>query len=223
MDMDAFNEVAGYTIYGAQGWTALYGLYCVILLFRQIRQKQFSSAARAAEFSAQVRELLQQRQFDKLAELCDSPPYWAKVVPQLILYGLTSGEQDPLKLRRLLAEKFERDVLAEFEYRMAWISTIVKTAPMLGLLGTVQGMIGAFGKIASVVAETGTDPKQLAGDISFALLTTAIGLMVSIPLVMLSAMIHVRIGKMQDAVQQGLGAFLLDFEAATRHPRGRAP
>jgi hypothetical protein len=47
--------------------------------------------------------------------------------------------------------------------------------------------------------------------------------MVSIPLVMLSAMIHVRIGKMQDAVQQGLGAFLIDFEAATRHPRGRAP
>jgi biopolymer transport protein ExbB/TolQ len=95
---------------------------------------------------------------------------------------------------------------------------------MLGLLGTVQGMIGAFAKIAATTKETGTDPTQLAGDISFALLTTAIGLMVAIPLVMISAMIHVRIGKLQDGVQQGLGAFLADLDAANaRTRRGTAP
>jgi biopolymer transport protein ExbB len=60
--------------------------------------------------------------------------------------------------------------------------------------------------------ETGGVSKQLAADISFALFTTALGLAVAIPLVMAGNMIHVRIGKLQDSVQQNVGAFLDDLE-----------
>ncbi|HVW01198.1 MAG TPA: MotA/TolQ/ExbB proton channel family protein [Planctomycetaceae bacterium] len=219
MDFPAILDAVGIGIYILQAVIALYGVFLVVLLFRRIQLQQFASPARAAEFLAQVRESLQQRRFDQITELCDSPPYWTKVVPQLILVALANRERELSKIRRLLAEKFERDVLADFEYRMSWISTIIKSAPMLGLLGTVQGMIGAFGKIAAVSKETGTDPSQLAGDISFALWTTAIGLLTAIPLVLAAAAIHVRIGKLQDGVQQGVGEFLDDFEEATRNRR----
>ena len=73
-------------------------------------------------------------------------------------------------------------------------------------------MIAAFGKIANMQA-SGGDPSQLAGDISFALFTTALGLMIAVPLVLAGAMIQVRIGKLQDSVQQHLGIFLDDMEA----------
>jgi len=211
MDMNAVFRAAEIIIYVTQAWTAMYGVFCVILLLRRIRQKQFSSPARADEFLAAVQEPLEQRKFDDVAAICDTPAYWSKIVPQLVLLAMTNRGKELPKIRRLLAEKFERDVLADFEYRMAWISTMIKTAPMLGLLGTVQGMIAAFTKIAAVARESGTDPAQLASDISFALVTTAIGLMTCIPLVMMQSSIHVRIGKLQDAVQQQLGAFMDEF------------
>ncbi len=59
-----------------------------------------------------------------------------------------------------------------------YISLCAQASPMLGLLGTVIGMVGCFGTLG----ETGSaDPSQLAGDISVALLTTLWGLINAIP------------------------------------------
>jgi biopolymer transport protein ExbB/TolQ len=201
------------SIYGAMFLLALYGAFCVILMLRRISQKRFSSESAATQFLEEVREQLGRQQYDAVAELCDSPPYWSKAAPQLILVAIANRERPMGKLRRLVAEKFERDVLADLEYRASWIASVVKTAPMLGLLGTVIGMIAAFAKIAAT-SKTGADPAALANDISFALFTTAVGLIIAIPLVLAGNMIHVRIGKMQDAVQQHLGIFFEDLEAA---------
>ncbi len=214
--MSFILEFAGPVIYGSLAIAALYGVFCVILLLRKIAEKRFASDAATEEFLGQIRDRMQQKDFEGAAELCDSPPYWSKAVPQLILVALANKDQPVRKLRQLLAEKFERDVLADLEYRHSWIGTIVKTAPMLGLLGTVCGMILAFAKIASS-QQTGTDPSALAEDISLALFTTAMGLAVAIPLVLLGAMVQVRIGKLQDGVQQYISEFLDDLEA-TRTP-----
>lgn len=209
---------AAFAIYLAMAFAALYGVYCVILLVRRIAQKRFFTEAAANQFLEDIRDHLKQKNFDTVIETCDSPPYWSKAVPQLILVALANRDLPLNKLRRAVAEKFERDVLADLEYRTSWIATIVKAAPMLGLLGTVAGMIKAFKQIATMSA-TGTDPSKLAGDISFALFTTAIGLAIAIPLVLAGNMIHVRIGKLQDSVQQHIGTFLSDLEAATADDR----
>ncbi len=212
--MDQIIYYAGQGIYVALAAAALYGAFCVILLVKRIGQKRFSSLASADEFFDEVRERLQKRDFEGVAELCDSPPYWSKAVPQLILVALQNRDLGVQKLRRILGERFERDVLADLEYRTSWVATIVKSAPMLGLLGTVMGMINAFGEIASA-QQTGTDPKKLADAIGFALLTTALGLTVAIPLVLAGNMIHVRIGKLQDSVQEDLGSFLDDLNTVS--------
>lgn len=76
------------------------------------------------------------------------------------------------------------DAIADFttnetRKQMVWINLIslnAQTAPMLGLFGTVFGMIAAFGTLKS----DGADPSKLAGDISVALLTTMWGLIVAI-------------------------------------------
>jgi biopolymer transport protein ExbB/TolQ len=187
--MGVILSLSGPVIYTALALAALYGIFCAVLLFRKISQKRFSSPAQAAEFLDEVRNRLQRRDFDGVAELCDSPPYWSKATPQMILVALAHRDRGLAKLRQLLAEKFERDVLADLEYRHSWIGTIVKTAPMLGLLGTVAGMILAFGKIA-VASQGSVDPKQLADNISLALFTTAYGLMVAIPLTILGASVR---------------------------------
>lgn len=78
------------------------------------------------------------------------------------------------------------DAIADFtnnesRMNMQWInyiSVIAQASPMLGLLGTVIGMVSAFGTLKTAGA---ADPSQLAGDISVALLTTLWGLINAIP------------------------------------------
>ena len=86
---------------------------------------------------------------------------------------------------------------------------------MMGLLGTVTGMIAAFGKIEQQSASGSLDPGALAGDISFALFTTAAGLLIALPLVLAGNMVNIQIGKLQDSVQEHLGIFLEDLDEAT--------
>ena len=67
--------------------------------------------------------------------------------------------------------------MASLEKNMAWISFFIGTAPMLGFLGTVVGMIRAFDDIK---AADDISPAVVAGGISIALLTTAFGLIVAV-------------------------------------------
>jgi biopolymer transport protein ExbB/TolQ len=219
MESTELWNALGNSIYVMQGIGALYGAFCVILLVRRIAQKRFFSESAAQQFLDEVRERLKTRDYEGIVDLCDSPSYWSKAVPQLIIVALQNRGIGIAKLRQLLGEKFERDVVADFEYRSSWIATIAKSEPMLGLLGTVMGMISAFGKIAAA-QQTGADPSKLAGDISFALFTTAVGLMIAIPLVLAGNMLHVRIGKLQDSVQDHLGTFIDELVAAEA-PGGR--
>ena len=82
---------------------------------------------------------------------------------------------------KALEELFSAEV-PKIESGLTWVSVFASTAPLLGLLGTVMGMIELF----DVITMHGTsDPKLLAGGISVALVTTEAGLIVAIPLQLL--------------------------------------
>jgi biopolymer transport protein ExbB/TolQ len=214
--MNAVLEFLGIAIYALQALAALVGVFIGILMVRKIAQRRMSRG-HAAQFSDEVRELLGRKDFDGVAETCDSPPNWAKAAPQLILVALANRQLGPTKLHSLMSDKFERDVLADLAYQQSWITTVIKSAPMLGLMGTVQGMILAFAKIATASQAGGINPADLANDISFALLTTLYGLAIAVPLTVLGNWIQIRIGKMTDEVQEQTTEFLSDLTAAMKH------
>jgi biopolymer transport protein ExbB/TolQ len=212
--MHTLLVLSGPIIYFLQAFMAVFGVYMAILLSRKIGQKKFKTAAAAGEFMDEVKANLDQRDFDSLASLCDSPPYWAKATPQMILIALAHRDRGFSKLRDLLGEKFDRDIMAELQYQHSWIGTVAKTAPMLGLLGTVTGMILAFEKISTASAAGGLDPGTLAQEIAIALNTTAIGLTVAIPMTVIGSWVQLQIAKMADNVQEQLGEFLHDLQRA---------
>ena len=79
------------------------------------------------------------------------------------------------------------------------ISLAVSVTPLLGLLGTVQGMIGAFDTVASSAVNDANYYEALAGNISLALITTMQGLIVAIPMVLLGNVLK---GQAQDIEQR---------------------
>jgi biopolymer transport protein ExbB len=78
------------------------------------------------------------------------------------------------------------------------ILVIAAVSPLLGLLGTVTGMIATF----DIITEFGTgDPKLLSGGISIALVTTELGLIVAIPILMVGNLLSGWAEKVKDSME----------------------
>lgn len=199
------------SIWGGIAACAGWGMYCGILLLRRIRKKRFPSSAAEQAFLNDVSDAVGNRDYDRALGLCDSPEVWEKALPQLITLAIQNRDRPLKKIRGILAERYDRDIVASLDRLNAWVNTSIKTAPQLGLLGTVLGMINAFAKISGAAA-SGVDPKDLAADISFALWTTAAGMAISIPLIVLAGLATNRMTLMSETVDEGLGQFFEELE-----------
>ncbi|OHB78712.1 MAG: biopolymer transporter ExbB [Planctomycetes bacterium RBG_16_64_12] len=210
MDMTAVTEIVGYVIYGALALIALWGAFCVVIVWRRIAQTRFRSEQEQSEFLDGLEQNLAAGDFDGALELCSGDN---RAMPQLVMLALANRHVGYAKIRSLLSDRFQRDVLSDLEYRLTWVYTVIKSAPMLGLFGTVVGMMGAFSQLAAGRGET-VDPALLADNISLALITTVCGLAIAIPLVLCTASINVRIRKLEDLVGSGSTRFLESFKTA---------
>lgn len=85
------------------------------------------------------------------------------------------------------------DETMAMEHRLSYLALIGSVAPMLGLMGTVQGMIESFSTIAQSV--TSPKPSELAAGISTALFTTLIGLGIAVPAMVFYSILRNRIAR----------------------------
>ena len=214
MNLETLFLLIGVVVYAVLGALAVWGAYCVILVWRRVGQTRFANENEQDAFLDELEPLVREGRFDAAAGMCDGD---RRAVPQLALYAIAHREMSLDKLRRRIVERFQQDVLADVDHRLSWIATVIKSAPMVGLLGTVIGMMGAFGNIQQ--PGSSPDPVQMANDIKFALITTACGLAIAVPLVLATAGINNRLRKTEDLTGIGLGRF---FEALAEE-RGEAP
>ena len=102
------------------------------------------------------------------------------VLGKILAVGLVKMSADAAA-EQAMNDAAEEEVM-RLQHRLSYLGTIASVAPMLGLLGTVWGMVGTF----NVIAQTGTpQPSDLAKGISMALVTTQIGLLIAIPALVL--------------------------------------
>jgi biopolymer transport protein ExbB len=127
-----------------------------------------------ASVANHVWELLQQDQLDvkQIQEVHQSSP-----IGQVLAAGLAyrHASRDVLKE---VVEDTGRHVVHDLERYLSPLGTIAAISPLLGLLGTVSGMIRSF---TAITANGVPNPAVLAGGISEALVATAAGLTVAIP------------------------------------------
>ncbi|MCA9212139.1 MAG: MotA/TolQ/ExbB proton channel family protein [Planctomycetales bacterium] len=192
-----FNIIANF-IYLVLAAIALWGAFCVIMVWTRVSRQRFKNEAEQAEFLNELEPRLMEKDFDGAAAMCDGDP---RAVPQLSLVAIANHHIGYSKVKRIVMDRFQRDVLSELEQRLSWVKTVIASAPMVGLFGTVFGMMGAFSKLAT---SENVEPAALANDISVALITTASGLAIALPLVLLTNSINIRIRKMEDLVGSGI-------------------
>jgi biopolymer transport protein ExbB len=124
----------------------------------------------------EIEELFNEKDYQAALEACEEMPcYFTNVT----LEGIKKIGHNFETIEKHLEEKNEEENL-KLQQKIGWLSLIAGLGPMMGLFGTVWGMVGAFAKISSAGAG-GVNPSDFAGTISLALMTTVLGLVVAIP------------------------------------------
>lgn len=124
---------------------------------------------------AQVKTMFDERRFREALEFCQNDPSFVSGVVHAGLIEAANGYE--------AMENAMQDAAGERTARLyrkiEWLNLLGNVAPMLGLLGTVWGMIVAFGEIEAKGGKA--NPEDLAGGIMIALVSTFTGLLVAIP------------------------------------------
>ncbi|MEM9283674.1 MAG: MotA/TolQ/ExbB proton channel family protein [Verrucomicrobiota bacterium] len=175
----------------------------------QLSKRKFAPPELKEEIVASMSDVRVRSSIDVAAQ---DPSYLGRLVATA--YPLVDAT-DPETLGRNKVE----DAIADFSIRensryMSWIgyfSVIAQAAPMIGLFGTVAGMILAFDTMG---LSGGSDPGALAGNISLALMTTAGGLVVAIPSIFCFYIFKNRFNKLVSEAQE-TAIEGLDYAVAT--------
>ncbi|TVS07389.1 MAG: MotA/TolQ/ExbB proton channel family protein [Phycisphaerales bacterium] len=156
-------------------------------------------------------------------EFCSQPDN-ESFLSRVFRSALTRCARSPfgfLELKGALEESGQMEV-SRLQRSNDTIGVVASIAPMLGLLGTVVGMVGAFDTLSA--AEGVAKPDRLAGSISTALMTTVMGLLVAIPCTAAYAYLRGRIDTLASKVAEVTEELAqhLDQNAA-RKPRPGTP
>ena len=215
MKISQIIDFFGYAIYGALALLAVWGVYNAILLYRALARKAIGR--HAEDLIRQVADFGKHGRTDSAIALCQGPPYWHTALAQLMAVALTNRSKGLAKIKQVLVMEFHTEVIAALENRLSTISTIVRMGPLLGLLGTVASMIGAFGRIGGAEKVA---PSVLANDISLALWATGSGLLIATPLMIVGNDIHAKLRHLRDQTERQLQDFLEVLEEIEHQNRG---
>ncbi len=209
-------DIIANSTYVALALIALWGLYCIVVVWTRVAQKRFKNEAEQDGFLDDVEGMIRSADFEGVREYCEGDP---RAIPQMIELVVAHRGEGYKRARQIMMDRFQRDVQSDLEHRLSWVGTAIKAAPMIGLFGTVFGMMGAFKTLAT--AES-VEPSALAGDIQVALVTTASGLAIAIPLMILVANVNIRIAKMEDLIGSGMTRVFDAFKVGLAKENGGA-
>ena len=161
----------------AGGWLMLPILLCSVIALAIVGERFWSLQQKRINPATLVSQVWQWYKSDNLTD--QNIEALAKTSPlgRVLAAGLVNRHH-PREIMKESIEDTGRQVVVELERYLNTLGTIASITPLLGLLGTVIGMIKVF---AAITAHGVGDPSVLAGGISVALITTAAGLSVAIP------------------------------------------
>lgn len=170
----------------------LLGLMLVIMLAITI-ERLFTIYVRAnvnaEKFMQKIRKYVKDNDFKKAIDLCKSAGM--RALPRVILPALEEAQSKEIVDFRAVQNAIDEatlEVIPELNIRTNYLAMIGNVSTLLGLMGTIYGLIISF----EAAATAGSDPGALAAGIGVAMLTTLMGLVVAIPAIVVYTIINTK-------------------------------
>ena len=106
--MDQVFQFLGYVIYFVLFLIALWGAFCVVMVWSRVRQKQFPNEEQQSAFLEAIEEPLSRGDYDTAFEICDGD---RRATCQLSELAIVNRKLGFAKVKQLVADRFQRDVL----------------------------------------------------------------------------------------------------------------
>lgn len=136
----------------------------------------FKYSVNAEPFMAQIQKLVMANNIDRAIKLCNANP--SAALPKVLKAGLTRANKGEVEIQNAI-EEATLEVVPKVQKRTPALQAIANIATLLGLLGTIIGLIEAFRALETATPEN--RQRMLAQGIALAMNTTAFGLIVAIP------------------------------------------
>ena len=169
------------------------GAFAVVLeriVFFAVNEKNVGN-----NFKDEILSLVASKKLDEAIALCYTKKSCVASAVKKFLQKAPRGI-DVQDYEFILKEVTNQEI-SPYERRLNLLSSVISISPMLGLLGTVTGMIRAFTNISKYGAG---DAAIVADGIAEALLTTAAGLMIAIPVIVVYNYLNRRLEKMENEI-----------------------
>ncbi len=162
-------------------WTMLPIILCSVFSLAIILERlffYFRNRINVQVVLSRIIDLVRRNKITEAIDLCEKSPFYAT---NILKSGLSRYEESKDVIREAM-ENASLYEIPKLEKNLNFLSTIAQVAPLLGLLGTVVGMVQCFHTIAQKTQTVGmVNPSDLADGIWTALITTVAGLCVAIP------------------------------------------
>ena len=186
-------EITTWELIKKGGWLMIPIALCSLIVlaysaerFINLRQGKIMPSG----FLMELTSLLEEKKFAEAKALCrENDSSFAHI----ILSGLREIDSDWDRIEKSIEDTGAREI-SVFRQNVRPLKVVSEIAPLIGLLGTIQGMMGAFQNVSSS-SGGGSKTEMFAGDIFLALVTTAAGLTVAIPALFLFYFFAARIDK----------------------------
>ncbi len=176
-------------------------VYLIVIAFLEVKKEKFMPELVVEKIGNSI----DKNDIPETIAVCEENPC---MITRILVAGLKAKKRGKEAMEEALAEHGAREATA-VRTKISYLNTIATIAPMLGLLGTVSGMIKAFGNIATMGMGQAS---VLADNISEALITTAGGLVIAIPAMALFFFFRNRLNELMVYVEDQIGDFIDKLE-----------
>jgi len=140
------------------------------------------------EFFAQIKKLVTAGNIDRAIKLCEASDY---PILQLVKSGLTHANKGPDEIDAALSEKLS-ELKPQAEKRVGALWSLANISTLIGLLGTVSGLIATFSAIAAPGLSQADKQRMLSNGIAEAMYNTAFGLGIAVICMIAHVFLHTR-------------------------------
>ena len=194
--MDADGSLYMYAI-------AFVGAFALAIAIERVYFLMVRSNINANKFMAEIRKLVRAGEIKKALALCEAAP--DKALPKVVgasLRRVTDSDVTDFRSIQNSVDESTLEVIPQLHMRTGFLATLANVATLLGLMGTIWGLILAFRSVSAAGIDAAEKARMLAAGISAAMNTTLLGLAVAIPAVLIYTILYNKTAKIIDEIDE---------------------